>query len=582
MTNIEYRVILYYYILYRFRGSVVRKNNIRAQFLLTVLIILVAVFIIRDAKVSPFKTKARRDHFRDKALILYDEHAKYDGGSIYATVLSNLLGHFKVACVIKPASAYRQGDMDDCVIVFYIGFIKNAYIPDALFKDIFRTGITTVWFQHNLNQLQGSFGPGFLKEYGFGYARTVSHGENTKKNPPDFFDRFYYKDKVLDRSEITGRSRDIADISMVIVEEGDPSVAKIRSTVENPDTGEKTPYIIQSGNIWFVADIPFSFLNLRDEYLIVSDMLHEMLKADHPGRLSALVRIEDVSANTSPDEVKALADFFKGEKVPFSIGVIPFFRDPAAVTGDRAIEKSLSDSPEMLAVLKGAQARGASIIMHGTTHQRDYFGDPSLRVTSVGYEFWDSEKAAPVKDDSIAAVKARIELGKSEFLKCGLNVVAFEAPHYTASASDYRVFAKEFDFTMQNVTYFLYDASGIPAHRAKVKGPVTEMVNQAFPYVIYRDAYGQFVIPGATVDNFEYEEARDAGLVEAKLDRIVKQADAMTVVRDGCASFYIHPYLITGMKQHNIDGLAVLKKMIDAFRNMGYEFTDIQELEKGS
>ncbi len=559
-----------------------RRHNITAQLLLFVLVILLAAYFTRDTKVSPSRARVRKAYAANRALILYDEHASYDGGSLYAVVLANLLGHFKYAYTIEPAADYRQGGMDDFSVIFYIGFIKNAYIPDALFKDIYRTDKTIVWLQHNLNQLQGSAPFDFLKKYGFCYTRTAQFGENAVKNPPDFFDRFSYKGHVLDRGTITGRLKGISDISMVIAKVTDPSIAKVWATVENPDTKEATPYILQAKNIWFIADIPFTFLDLRDSYFILADILHDILGADHPQKLMALIRIEDVNPNTPADDVTVLTDFFKTEKIPFSIGVIPFFKDPAGVTSERAIEKSLADSPDIVKLLKGAQAGGASIVMHGITHQRDESRDPSLRVTSVGYEFWDPDNNSPVRDDSTASVKARVEKGKEEFVKNGLVISAYETPHYTASASDYRAFAGEFDVTIQNVTYFLYDASRIPANRMKVKGPVTEMVNQAFPYVIYRDTYGQFIIPGQTVENFEYEDSRDARSAEAKLDRILKQAEALTVVRDGCVSFYIHPYVIAGMRQHNIQGLAVLKKMIDAFKKMGYVFTGIKTAEKGT
>ena len=36
----------------------------------------------------------------------------------------------------------------------------------------------------------------------------------------------------------------------------------------NPKTGETAPYVMRSGNFWYVADLPFSFIGPRDRYLV--------------------------------------------------------------------------------------------------------------------------------------------------------------------------------------------------------------------------------------------------------------------------------------------------------------------------
>jgi len=565
----------------------VKRDHTRTLLLLVLLLILAGVFFTGEPKNPPtpsqFQAQARAERLPQKgsALILYDENKPYDGGAIHAAAIANLLGHFNFGHTIKPVAEYTPGEMDAYNAVIYIGFVKNAFIPGAFFKDIFSSpDKTIVWFQHNLNQLQGSASFDFMKEYGFAYTRSVQFGETRSKNPAAFFDRFYYKGRVLDRGRITGRLKDIADINMVIAKVADPSIAKTWAAVENPDTNEKAPYIIQAKNIWYVADTPFTYLDLRDSYLIICDILHDILKIDHPRKLRALFRIEDVNPSTSADEMKRLLAFFQYEKIPVTIGLIPFFRDPAGIRYDRPVEMTLSDSPELLGILKKAQDGGASFVMHGVTHQRDDPKNPLLRVTAFGYEFWDGENMSAVEGDSAEEVKKRIARGVNEFQRYGIRIAAYETPHYIASPLDYRVFAEEFDFTMQNVTYYMFDVSRLAADKGSPKKPVTEMVNQTFPYTIYGDIYGQYIIPSSTIDSMEFADVKSAKSVEEKMDLMLKEAEALTIVRDGCASFYVHPFVITGMQQHNIRWRYVLKAVTGALRGMGYEFTAIKELEK--
>ena len=34
--------------------------------------------------------------------------------------------------------------------------------------------------------------------------------------------------------------------------------------MSNPKTGEQAPYVVRSGNFWYVADLPFSYIGPRD------------------------------------------------------------------------------------------------------------------------------------------------------------------------------------------------------------------------------------------------------------------------------------------------------------------------------
>src|SRR5207245_256498 len=101
--------------------------------------------------------------------------------------------------------------------------------------------------------------------------------------------------------------------------------------VANSGDGTQLPYITRSGNFWYVADLPFSFIGPRDRYLVFSDVLHDMLGIPHAESHKALVRLEDVGAMVSVQAMKTLSDYMAGKHMPFSVAMIPRYEDPLGV-----------------------------------------------------------------------------------------------------------------------------------------------------------------------------------------------------------------------------------------------------------
>lgn len=62
--------------------------------------------------------------------------------------------------------------------------------------------------------------------------------------------------------------------------------------VSNPKTNEAAPYVMRSGNFWYFADTPFSCIGPRDRYLVVADMLHDILGSKAVESHRAMVRLE--------------------------------------------------------------------------------------------------------------------------------------------------------------------------------------------------------------------------------------------------------------------------------------------------
>jgi uncharacterized protein YdaL len=165
----------------------------------------------------------------------------------------------------------------------------------------------------------------------------------------------------------------------------------------------------------------------------------------------AMIRLEDVGPGgyyeTRENQVKlwTVADYLYQQGVPFQVAVIPRYIDPP-----RGINRWMADASDpvtfgYLRTLRGMIARGASLGIHGFTHQ---YGNA---VSTEGYEFHDdncSENCPP--DDSPEALTSyhkfhrsyayrRFQLASAHFHAAGLRADWFETPHYTASPIQRRI-----------------------------------------------------------------------------------------------------------------------------------------------
>jgi uncharacterized protein YdaL len=99
-------------------------------------------------------------------------------------------------------------------------------------------------------------------------------------------------------------------------------------TIKDSHTGAQAPYVMRAGNFWYFADVPFSYIGPRDRYLVICDLLHDILGTNQPVRHRAMVRLEDVNAFTTTSSMKTLTDYMYSKRIPFSIATIPRYEDP--------------------------------------------------------------------------------------------------------------------------------------------------------------------------------------------------------------------------------------------------------------
>lgn len=507
-----------------------------------------------------------------KTLIVYDgppdtEFSKL--GLAYGIMLKNLMGHFDSNAELLPVQNYVAGKMQAYDATFYMGGYYDNPLPAAFLSDVMTTQKTVVWFKYNLWQLAWNPAYGFPAKFGFDFAslRGMNAAPSAANPNPGFFDTIGYKGKSFVKyytfNGATGVINADPDIGMTTVV--DPAKASVLVPVTNPNTGETAPYVIRSGNFWYVADMPFSFIGPRDRYLVLTDLLHDMLGVNTPEKHQALVRLEDVGAMVSVQAMKTLTDYLYGKKIPFSIAMIPHYMDPLGVyNGGVAQEVPLSQASNLKRSINYALPRGGEVVMHGYTHQYSNIRDPHTGVSGDDYEFWNIVTNAPVAEDSTAWALGRLNAGKNELVSNGYNPVAWETPHYQASALASKAMPLVFPTTYQRVVYYTADTPNFNAATNKDFG-----VGQIFPYVIKKDHYGQRIIP-ESLGNIEYDiSAIDpTSNYNYTWQDIVTNAEYGKVVRDGYASFFFHPFWLEPAV--GVPGFADFKNLINGITNLGY------------
>jgi uncharacterized protein YdaL len=451
------------------------------------------------------------------ALILYDNDSY---SYLYAQALNGWLGHFELTVEEKTIDQYVEEDISLYDVTFYIGgTYDNPQVDEEFLEDVYQSDKPVVWFFYNIWKLIGPNSGFDPAKYGFSY--NWGGIDSTNK-----YVDVTFKDVDLPRN---------GDQEMIKVDINNDN-AEVIATAFTQAKDRSLPYLVKGRNLYYFADPVFSYLQNGGKSLVLADMLHDILYQDCSNQKLALARVEDVHPDSDPRRIKAVADIFYSRGVPFSISLIPVYKDPKKGT-----ELHLSD-PEQAPVvdaLRYAQARGAKFIIHGYTHQYD-------GITADDWEFWDEINNTPVPEDSYEWVADRLTAAKAEFEAVSLPYFAWETPHYTASELDYSVFKDFFETSYERRRYYSPDSSLL----------------QFFPYPVI-DQFGKLIIP-ETLDSPENPN------VPWSPNDIVAAAERLSVVRDGYASFYIH------LDRRNKD----YKTIITGIKNLGYTFIDATTISK--
>jgi uncharacterized protein YdaL len=474
-------------------------------------------------------------------LVLYDTTGNWGWlGEMYATMTANLTSQFG-SWTAKPVSAYAAGDVNRYTATIYVGSTYDEPLPTSFLDDVVATSRPVIWMYDNIWQLTARH-PTFQDTYGWMWSQFDTSAVNTVA----------YKGREL--------SRDPTNQAGVMNYASVGSGVQVLANAKRTD-GSTFPWALRSRNLTYIGEIPFVYFSEGDRMMAFSDLLFDALDPARAERHRALVRLEDISADSDPAELRAAADYLASKGVPFSFGVSPRYLDPLGFyNGGRSQTIRLDQSRPVVDAIKYLQSKGGVMLEHGWTHQYSNIANPYDGVTGDDFEFYRVVENAdhtltwvgPVTQDSPTWNRSRIDGAAADFRRAGLTTpTIFEFPHYSGSATAYREVAKVFGTRYERSLYFRGVLTGGAVDHSR-------MVGQFFPYVV-RDVYGTKVLP----ENVGNVEPEDWFQYPKRLPaQIIADAQRNLVVRDGFASFYFHPFF----------DISYLKQTVEGIQAAGYTF----------
>lgn len=533
----------------------------------------------------------------------------YQFGQTYALLLTNLLGHFpQFQTLVEPIENYRKGDIELCRASFYIGSYFDNPLSKAFLYDFANTHKSVVWMKHSIWQ----YGRERLKKiFGFKYSKITELDWNKRDSEgrPGFYKDILYKGETFSKyGEFKpGTYQKIfnAAFDMVALQKENNKSTVLAEAIQNV-TKERLPYAIRSKNRFYIADIPFSFMNEKDRYLVFADLLFDILKVKptYTGKKPALFRIEDVSSSIAHSQLQVLADTLQEYQVPFLVSLIPIFYDPLQKTRMTPVRREIPvyKDPRMVKAIEELKRKGATFVWHGVTHQYEKNRNPESGLSGEDFEFWDVTKEQPIKEDSSDYVLNKLDRAWSALHELDIHPKIWEVPHYKASLLDYYLFSHVFSWNIGRIMYAPHQVEGFEKNKlnptlwfensgiigsnyrkqffSNLKITHSGKVNgQFFPFEIYGDIYGQRLLP----ENLGYPP-RDIDPVDSgphTIDDIIEDVKRNRVLRDQWASLFFHiGYIINpkiGLKKVSQENLLKVRELLETIKSSDYEFIDVHQ-----
>jgi uncharacterized protein YdaL len=494
-------------------------------------------------------------------LVLYDTGGTWGYlGELYATMVANLAGHFGTVTA-QPVSAYRAGQLGGYTATFYVGSTYDGGLPAAFTADVLAGTKPVVWLNDNIWTMANQVGvQAFVARYGWDPTNSFFGVGGS----PGAVTSVAYKGQNLPRTFPAGTDGGVLRPALT-----GPTAVSVLATAKDTSTSPATefPWALRSGNLTYVGEIPFSFVSENDRVIAFEDLMFDALAPSTPTRHRALVRLEDITPLSDPAALRAIGDYLSAEGVPFGVNVIPVHTDPLGTyNGGRRQTVTLAQKPALVSAIKYLLARGGVLLDHGYTHQYASAKNPYSGVSGDDFEFFRAHVDAadnvvfdgPVAEDSTSWANGRIASARAAFVAAGLPAPSiWVTPHYTASDTDSRAFAKAFSARWERVLYPSGVLRGANPACPRSKWPCN-LIGQFMPYPT-RDVYGGLVLP-ETLGNYE-PQAYNNHPARLPAD-LIASARSNLAVRDGFASFFYHP----------VYPLEPLQQIVAGIKGLGYTF----------
>ncbi len=529
----------------------------------------------------------------------------------YTVFLQNLLGHFpEVQQILSPIESYQSGDIELCRASIYIGSYFDNHLPEAFLKDFTTSRRNLAWVGYSIWRLGKDR---LQKIFGHTYEGMVAANTEVRIGPddrPSFFQDILYKGEVFRKFASWSPGNPPVFIGPFEQVRLKPTLAErtqVLAQARQSGTGEIIPYALRSGNRFYIAEIPFSYIHEADRYLVFADMLFDIL--DLPPRhltRPAVLKIDSFHALSALGLYKAVIKALREERIPVNLAVVPIFFDPLYVYDRKPYEEFLpiGFKPEALSLLHSLRKTPTTFLWNGVTHQYGRSKNAFSGATPHDFEFWDGVNNTAIQGESALSIVDRLQQGLHFWRSADLeDPLIWLTPNNQASALGYHVFARVHPWNFGRIMYFPHQLSGA----SKIENPaelwltshaqdafdnrrryfsamhvdVPEYARgnpQFFPYELYADIYGQRVIP----ENLGTLIARSGpGLPGRRLvDDLLADAKRNLVIRDAWASLSFNPSLTLpfdrgGLGEYPGD-TRELRRLLRGLRSLGYEFIDLK------
>ncbi|GEM_PF-2162207 len=224
----------------------------------TIAIVLSAILL--GATMGLSYASAEKDN---RCVQIYFDKNDQRRAAVYAGQIQKLL--FKAADdlrqVVTPIEEYRSGDLNRCVASVYLGTEFDNQVPRAFLLDYLSSQQHVMWLGYNIWQL----GDQLEKQMGLRFVgMTRLHLRN---NHPTYFKEVLFKGKTLDKTGFEQAELVATDFKKF------HAVAEVRHN----GTREVIPYIVQAGKRFYMADVPFTYLQDVEKEGILGDVLSDIV-----------------------------------------------------------------------------------------------------------------------------------------------------------------------------------------------------------------------------------------------------------------------------------------------------------------
>lgn len=170
-------------------------------------------------------------------------------------------------------------------------------------------------------------------------------------------------------------------------------------------------------------------------------------RSDRSGK-AAMIRLEDVSAgnvyitNEGIESVKVMADYLYSQGAKFNVAWISRFKDPAKkIDNDLLVDKNIANV-QFVNMLDHLLFRGASIGLHGYTHQAGMY------ESAVGSDL--SAKFNNTEEETRNVVESAITTAKV----LNIPISFFESAHYHSTRAQQKIIEEYFDACFEPYKYY--------------------------------------------------------------------------------------------------------------------------------